>query len=178
MNGWLYYYAIDEIENIHSNEFKKYTIPQIYNMNMSDIRNFYRKLGQMAYFNFDGNNYIVSHGGIPYIPNEDGGLLTIATNQLIKGVGTYNDNIDEIFATNYKNKNTIQAHAHRNIFEIDDSEGLSYNLEGKVEFGGNLKVLQLSKGKKPQMIKIQNNVYKIMDDQEEDKKNIVAAIID
>ncbi len=164
MSGWLYYYAIDEIENIHSNEFKKYTIPQIYNMNMSDLRNFYRKLGQLAYFTFDNQKYIVSHGGIPYIPSEDGGLISIATEQLIKGVGNYKDNIDEIYANN---ENVCkQIHAHRNTFEIDNVEELSYNLEGKVEFGGELKVLQISKNSKPQMIKIKNNVYKIRNEKE------------
>lgn len=175
---------MDEIENIKAHEFEKYTIPQIYNMNMGDLRNFYRKLGQMAYFEFNGKHYIISHGGIPYIPNEDGGLLTIATEQLIKGVGTYNDNIDDIFADNYKNKNVIQVHAHRNIFEIDDSNKQSYNLEGKVEFGGNLKVLQLSKDNEPQMIKIKNNVYKIREKDEEsmpivqviDKDNIIENL--
>lgn len=177
MNGWLYYYALDEIENIQSSEFKQHTIPQIYNMNMTDLRNFYRKLGQLAYFNFDGKSYVVSHGGIPYVPNEDGGLLTIATKQLIKGVGTYNDNIDEIFATNNKDKNVIQIHAHRNTFEIDNVDELSYNLEGKIEFGGVLKILQLSKGLAPQMIKIQNHIFKTRENEEKCeliKQNILS----
>lgn len=113
----------------------------------------------MAYFTYDNKTYFVCHGGIPYIPKEDGGLVSIAIEQLIKGVGTYNDNIDEVFAKNEKDSNVIQVHGHRNIFEIDDIDKKSYNLEGKIEFGGHLKVLQLCKGQEPQMIKIKNNVF-------------------
>lgn len=53
----------------------------------------------------------------------------------------------------------IQVHGHRNSYEIDDVNELSYNLEGKVEYGGNLKVLQIQKGLKPNMVKIKNNTY-------------------
>ena len=146
-------------------------------MNMSDLRNFYRKLGQLAYFTFDNQKYIVSHGGIPYIPEEDGGLLSIATEQLIKGVGTYNDNIDEVFVKNCGGENLIQVHGHRNIFEIDNVDEVSYNLEGKVEFGGILKVLQISKGCKPEMIKIKNNIYKIRDNEKEEEEQPIVSKI-
>ena len=170
-NCWLKYYSLDEIENIKSHEFKQHTMPQIYDMNLSDLRNFYRKLGQLAYFTFDNQRYIVSHGGIPYIPSEDGGLISIATEQLIKGVGDYKDNIDEIYANN--ENECKQIHAHRNVFELDNVNELSYNLEGRVEFGGELKILQLTKNSKPQMIKIKNNTYKI---HEEDKQEEIKEI--
>lgn len=150
----LYYYSIDEIENIKSNTFIKKTIPQIIDIDKSKLRLFYRRIGQLAYFTFGNQKYIITHGGLNYIPEQ---LQTIATNQLIHGVGDYSDDIDSIFASNYTD--TIQIHGHRNTFEIDNIDEKSYNLEGKIEFGGNLKVLQLSKNNKPQLIKIKNNTF-------------------
>ena len=153
---WINYYANDELENIKSNTFLKKTMPEIIDIDKVAFRNLYRKLGQMAYFEYDDTRYIVSHGGISYIPEE---LQLIATEQLISGVGDYNVNIDEVFSNNEKGNNIIQVHGHRNTYEIDDVNKLSFNLEGKIEFGGYLKVLQLEKGFAPKMYKIKNDVF-------------------
>lgn len=153
---WLNYYSLDEFENIKSKEFLKKTMMEILDVDKIKIREFYRRIGQLAYFNYDGKNYIVTHGGISYIPDE---LLLVATEQLIKGVGDYNNQVDEIFAENEKDNNIIQVHGHRNTFDIDNFNNKSYNLEGKIEFGGYLKILELEKGKEPVMIKIRNQYY-------------------
>lgn len=153
---WLNFYSNDEMENVRSNTFMRKTIPQIIDMDKKDIRNFYRKLGQIAYFEFDGVNYLVSHGGISYMPEE---LQLVATEQFINGVGDYNVNIDEVFAKNEKGKNIVQVHAHRNTFEINDVDEKSYDLEGKVEFGGHLKIMRLEKGFSPIMCVVKNDVF-------------------
>lgn len=169
---WLYDLATDEIEEIKSNEFKKHTVPQIYDMNMADLRSFYRKLGQIAFFEFNGSKYIVSHGGIPYIPEENGGLLTIATEQFIKGVGDYSTNIDEIFSENAILNKVVQVHGHRNTFDTDGT-AFSYNLEGHVEFGGELRVLELTKDAVPKITKIKNNIFREPDAEPEPIQNIL-----
>lgn len=151
---WLNYYSIDEMENIKSLTFIAKTIPEIIDINKCKIRKFYKRIGQIAYFTFGNQKYIITHGGLNYIPKE---LQTIATKQLICGVGDYSDDIDAIFASNYTD--TIQIHGHRNTFEIDNVDEKSYNLEGKVEFGKDLKILQLFKTEKPKMIKIKNNTF-------------------
>lgn len=150
---WLNFYSLDEYENIRSKTFLNKTIPEIIDVDKSEIRSFYRKIGQVAYFEFDKKIYLVSHGGISYMPNE---LQLVATEQLINGVGDYNVQIDEVFSNNCDN--IIQVHGHRNVFEVDNCKN-SYNLEGKIEFGGFLKVLQLAKNKEPVMIKIKNNYF-------------------
>lgn len=152
---WLNYYSLDELENVKSKIFIKRTIPQIIDVDKKSIREFYRKIGQLAYFEYDKKRYLITHGGISYVPEE---LQLVATEQFIHGVGDYNVQIDEVFNGNEKNTDVIQIHGHRNIFEVDGTE-CSYNLEGKVEFGGNLKILRLSKGNKPLMIKIKNDYY-------------------
>lgn len=155
---WLNYYALDEYENIKSKRFLNETAIQIKDIDKKDIRAFYRKIGQIAYFEYNGAEYLVSHGGINILPKE---LQLVATSQFINGVGDYNTNIDEVFAENdmYVDNFIVQVHGHRNTFEIDNIQNISYNLEGKVEFGGYLKVLQLEKGFDPTMIKIKNNNY-------------------
>jgi len=152
---WLNYYSLDELENIKSKTFINKTMLEIINIDKKDIRAFYRKIGQLAYFEYGSVRYLITHGGISYVPEE---LQLIATEQLINGVGDYNIQIDEVFNENEKNNNIIQIHGHRNTFEIDGTEH-SYNLEGKIEFGGELKVLQLSKNNKPAMVKIKNDYF-------------------
>ena len=164
---WLKMYANEDEENIRSRVFLNRTEKEIESIDKAEIRTFCRKLGQMAYFEFDGFKYLVTHGGLSFVPKE---LQLIATEQLIHGVGDYDVDIDKIFADNFDG--VIQIHGHRNTFEIDDVNGKSYNLEGKCEMGGDLRVCVLSKGNYPKMLKIHNDVYKIEQDDEiiEEKK--------
>ena len=155
-NCWLNYYSLDEYENIKSKTFLYKTAPQIADIDKSSIRKFYRKLGQIAYFEYDGNTYLVSHGGISYLPKE---LQLVATEQFINGVGDYNVNIDEVWVQNISDYTHKQIHAHRNTFEIDNVTNMSFNLEGKIEFGGCLRVFEVSHGLEPIIVKIKNNVF-------------------
>lgn len=152
---WLKMYANGDEDSIRSRVFLNRTKFEISSIDKSDIRSFCRKIGQMAYFSYDGKKYLVTHGGLNVIPNE---LQLIATDQFIHGVGNYKIDIDEMYANN-DNKDVIQVHGHRNVFELDDVQGKSYNLEGKIEFGGYLKVLRLTKGEQPTIVKIKNDVY-------------------
>lgn len=150
---WLNYYSLDEYEMIRNKGFLNKTAKEIADIDKAKIRKFYRKIGQMAYFTFDGKKYFISHGGLSYLPEE---LQLVATGQLIHGVGDYNANIDEIWAQNYTD--TIQIHGHRNTYELTDVDGKSYNLEGHVEFGGDLRVLLIQKGENPILFAIRNEV--------------------
>lgn len=152
---WLNYYSLDEYEEIKSKTFLNKTAKELRDLSKKDIRAFYRKLGQIAYFQYGNKKYIVSHAGISYMPEE---LQLVSASQFIMGVGDYNVQIDEIFSENQKDTDIIQVHGHRNTFEVDNCSN-SYNLEGKVEFGGILKVLQLTKGSEPEMIKIKNDYF-------------------
>lgn len=152
---WLNYYSLDEYEQIKSKTFLNKTAKELRDIDKKDIRAFYRKIGQIAYFQYGDKKYIVSHGGISYMPEE---LQLVSTSQFINGVGDYNVQIDEIFSENQKDTDIIQVHGHRNTFEVDNCSN-SYNLEGKVEFGGDLKVLQLTKDAEPEMIKIKNDYF-------------------
>ena len=129
---------------IKSLEFIKRTYPQIKDINKTEIRRFCDRLAQMSYFAFNGHSYLVTHGGVPCMPT-----MKTQTIEMIKGVGKYEDHdkIDKQFVKNTEGY-VYQIHGHRNIMRIPlkhlDSCYYS-NLEGQVEFGGCLRILEISK---------------------------------
>ena len=184
---WLWMWAHDIITK--SREFEFITKPQLEKGKISkkDVREFYRRLGQCCYFIFNNQYFIVTHGGISNIPIRaenngkditlDYNLLSIPTYQMIKGVGTYNDAdlVDEAF-TNNTRRNVYQIHGHRNItnspVQITDR---TFNLEGQVEFGGNLRAVQISKDGIA-TIEIKNDVFKDMNAPNENEYVMVEDI--
>ena len=157
---YLYKYANNEISK--SRIFEKDTKVELdeNNIDKKKLRMLYRKLGQIAYYTYNEKTVIVSHGGISNIPDN---MLYLATEQLIKGVGYYEDVeiVDNSFMNN-TDKNTYQIHGHRNPYGLPTQiNNRCYCLEGQVEFGGNLRTVTLSKeGFKVQEIK--NNVFKVV----------------
>ena len=151
---------------VKSKEFLEKTALQLTEagFTQSDMRQFYRKLAQVGYITFRGNDFIISHGGIPYMPKQSIDLY--ATDLFIKGVGNYGDNIDDLFdqwAQKYNEtaeRPLYQVHGHRNLLELPLIEKeYSYNLEGKIEFGGNLRVLRLLDDGSFNPIEIKNDVF-------------------
>lgn len=163
---WLWLWANDIIAK--SKEFEFVTKPQLSKANVSQkaVREFYRRLGQCCYFTYYDKTFIVTHGGISNIPEN---LLKIATEQMIRGVGVYSesDAVDHAFTTN-TDENTYQIHGHRNVINTDiQVTERTYNLEGAVEFGGELRVVQITEdGIAP--VRIQNTVFKTPSEQYEE----------
>lgn len=147
---------------IRSLEFIKRTYPQIKDIDKTEIRRFCDRLSQMSYFAFNGHRYLVTHGGVPCMPT-----MKTQTIELIKGVGKYEDHdkIDKQFNENEeKNKTwTVQMHGHRNVMRVPvvSNQNMTFNLEGQVEFGGHLRIVEL--GDFPnghwQVYEIKNNNY-------------------
>jgi predicted kinase len=116
---------------------------------------------------FDHHFFTITHGGLSR-------HLSIETPaiQCIKGVGNYEDldQVEESFAKRNES-GTVQSighhyynvHGHRNIKDnpIISSDGYNINLEGKVEFGGNLRIVELSYTDKMNIlpIEISNTIY-------------------
>ncbi len=156
----LYKYACDD-------DFKmdydiKNTILELENNNVkkSEVRGFIKKLSQIAFINFDGKSYLITHAGIPYIPKVS--LDFYSTNSYIYGVLDFETDIDKVyndFMEKEDNK-TYQIHGHRNFYKIkSDKYKYSINLEGNIENGGYLRVLTLNKGDKNSYIEIKNDTY-------------------
>lgn len=135
---WLWLYANDVRGK--SKEFELVTRPQLDAAKISkkDLRMLYRKFGQCAYYTYNGNQFIVTHAGLSTIPDN---LTFVATDQMIHGVGSYNDfeTIADTFIRTTP-ENTYQIHGHRNTKSIPVRvNDRVFNLEGKVEFGGCLR---------------------------------------
>lgn len=131
----------------HSKRFMKEVVaPIVKDMTKKDIeslqrelRLFYKSLRQCYPFSFHGKKYLVSHGGLSYVPN----MTFIATSTFINGYGAYETDIAKIYDNNYEKgmcQNFIQIHGHRGV---PDGK-YSFCLEGEVEFGGELKYIDIT----------------------------------
>lgn len=158
---------------IKSPEFIKRTYPQIKDIDKAEIRRFCDRLAQMSYFTFNGFNYFVCHGGLPCLPT-----MKTQTIEMIKGVGKYEEHeiIDEQFCKN-TDSHTYQIHAHRNIFNEPLKLDGTANLEGKVEFGGHLRIIELTKDN-VNCIEIKNNVFAQIEEKPKEEKTHLEILRD
>lgn len=175
---WLNLYAHDCVGK--SKEFELITKPQLDNaqIDKKDIRQLYRKMGQCAYYKYDNNIYLVTHAGLSTLPEN---LTYTATDQMIRGVGNYND-FEKIAETWIRktHKNCYQIHGHRNTkglpIKVNDRV---FNLEGRVEFGGCLRCVQIDKNG-VHCIETQNEVFKspeVIKDESVTNSSIADTII-
>ena len=171
---WLWIYANEGIAD--SKEFEFVTKKQLQNsgIDLKDIRQLYRKCGQCAWYTYDGKDVLVTHGGLSTMPDN---LTVISTEQMIRGVGDYKDYED---VAKYWKENTgsnmYQIHGHRNIRYSDMCiEERTFNLEGKIEHGGCLRIVELDKEGFHE-VTIQNTVFKTIEEVEE-KKTITNSDI-
>lgn len=175
---WLWIYAHGGVG--HSKEFELYTRKELdeAHIDPKKIRQLYRRLGQCAWYQYQDKEVFVSHAGIATMPDN---LSKMATIQMIKGVGSYND--FEMIADTWMNttpSNCYQIHGHRNTKNVDMRvRDRVFNLEGKVEFGGDLRIVELDK-KGFHEILIKNTVYNnplMISQKEEITKSSVADIV-
>ena len=145
----------------HSKRFmKEVVVPIVKDMTKKDVeslqrelRLFYKSLRQCYPFSFHGKKYLVSHAGLSYVPN----MTFIATSTFINGFGAYETDIAKIYDNNYEKgmcQNFIQIHGHRGV---PDGK-YSFCLEGEVEFGGELKYIDITADAFTKN-GIKNNVY-------------------
>ena len=143
-----------------SKEFELVTKPQLEDakIDKKDVRQLYRKFGQCAYYKYGENIYLVTHAGLSVLPDN---LTFVATDQMIHGVGNYNDfeKIAETFVEKMPS-NYYQIHGHRNTKQVPIRvNDRVFNLEGRVEFGGDLRCVQLDKDGMHE-VEIHNEVFK------------------
>lgn len=170
-------------EDIMSPEFRNHTMPKLEQsgINKKRVRQFCRSFGQCSYFIFHGMNVLVTHGGLSTMPKN---LTFIATEQMIKGVGDYKDanTVDGAFYTSTED-GYYSVHGHRNeTHEPLQVNPTTFNLNGEVEFGGNLRAVTfrhekwLDKSFIDQW-EIHNSVYRIPEDVTKNNDEISNAEI-
>lgn len=173
---WLWIYAHEGVGQ--SKEFELITRKQLdeASIDKKNIRSMYRKFGQIAWYQYGDNEIIVTHGGIATKPDN---FTKMATHQMIHGVGNYND--FEVIADTWMNTtddNVYQIHGHRNTKDCDIRiRDRVFNLEGKVEFGGDLRIVELDKDGFHE-IKIHNNVFKPAIEIQEKQEILNSSVAD
>lgn len=162
---WLWLWANDCTGK--SKEFELVTRPALEEARISkkDVRQLYRKFGQCAYYKYGENIYLVTHAGLSTLPSN---LSYVATDQMIRGVGNYND-FEKVAETFYNTtpSNTYQIHGHRNTKQVPIMvNDRVFNLEGQVEFGGSLRCVQVDKDG-IHTYEVKNEVFKTPEMQKE-----------
>lgn len=133
-------------EESASNEFEHRTKPELVEKGFTqkEARIFCSKLRQLSHINWNELDILACHGGIPHMNIN---LMYIPTQKIINGVGGYNDYLTVANSWMGQTKeNQYLIHGHRNT-ENNEAHIADrvYNLEGKVEFGGKLRILELEK---------------------------------
>ena len=156
---WLWVWANDGVSSSKDFELVTKTELDDAKINKKLVRQLYRKIGQCAYYTYAGNTYIVTHAGLSNIPAN---ITTVATSQMVKGVGNYNDveAVSHSFVANTP-ANCYQIHGHRNTKRLPTQVNERvFNLEGQVEFGGHLRCVQVTPDGIHTVVEIKNNVFK------------------
>ncbi|MCR2048437.1 AAA family ATPase [Acetatifactor muris] len=161
---WLWLWANDCTGR--SKEFELITKPALdaAGINKKDVRQLYRKFGQCAYYKYGEIIYLVTHAGLSTLPQN---LSLVATEQMIKGVGNYDD-FEKVAETFFDTTpdNCYQIHGHRNTKQMPTMvNDRVFNLEGQVEYGGCLRCVQVDESG-IHCTELENEVYKTPEMQE------------
>lgn len=155
---WLWYWAHGGTSK--SAEFEKVTRKQLEagGLDSKTARMLYRKFSQCVYYTYHEKTVLVTHAGLSVIPDN---LTKIASEQMIRGVGRYSDylKVAKTFDETMPD-NTYQVFGHRNTEDSPIAASKRcFDLEGCVEFGGNLRAVVLdADGFHPVMVR--NTVFK------------------
>jgi len=163
---WLWLWACDCVGR--SKEFEtvtKYAM-EAAGISKKSVRQLYRKFGQCAYYQYGEKVFLVTHAGLSALPEN---LSFVATEQMIKGVGGYNDieKVAEAFFDNTPD-NCYQIHGHRNTKQVPVmSNDRVFNLEGQVEYGGCLRCVQVDE-EGIHCVEVKNDVFRAPEMQAEE----------
>lgn len=130
-----------------------------------DTRSLIRRMTLAFPFVLGDKKVFVCHAGVSSIPN----MTFISGQQLVRGVGGYHTEIDELFQKSYddgKTQGFTQVHGHRRTASTKNS----ICLESGVEFGLHLSVLDIEADKPLEVKRYNNDVYR------KDSKNNFYAI--
>lgn len=138
---WVKMYSKNgELEGIMNKDFVNLTSKEIADIDIADIRKLVRKLRTFMYIGMHSSWYVITHGGICTLPN-----ILLNEKNYTCGIGKYEDSelCDKTFISNVP-EGVVSIHGHRNIHEVEiNNTERTYNLEDKIEFGGNLRIVEI-----------------------------------
>ena len=136
-------------EPTNSKEFSENTLKDFREgkITPADTKRLYPHFKECFCYEFEGKIIFCSHGGLNFLPKNLEDLSFVSSEDLIMGVGTYNESklIAEQFCQNAPS-NAYQLFGHRNRQKLPTQIASRVFLcEGKVDAGGFLRVVTLSK---------------------------------
>ena len=109
------------------------------NIEKKQLRILYRKIRQCAYYKFGNQLIFATHAGISKMPDN---LIFLSTEQMIRGIGKYQEMQDVCTTWNKCNPDIIQVFGHRNVEDVPIKVNSNcFNLEGNVEYNGYLRAV-------------------------------------
>ena len=129
-------YSKSFVTNVLEDLLKYYTEEEL----KKKLRSIARKMILACPFEFHNHKYIVSHGGIPFVPN----MTLIPGKQLIYGLGQ-DVEIDKEFEKNFLNNKTQGfSQIHSNYFTNSTEHSICLTDVDNIESGGNFKAIVLT----------------------------------
>lgn len=163
-----------------STEFEMLIKPQLVagNIDVKDVRQLYRKIGQCAWYTYNNADYVVTAGNLPTFPENPILVSIVSTNQMIHGVGK-----NEMFNTvadswiNNTSDNCYHINSRVNIAKTPTKvNDRVFNLDNGVDYGGNLRILEISDN--INIVEIVNTVFKAPEVIEMDKEIVNSSVTD
>lgn len=143
-----------------SREFREQTLPQLREAGVTarEALAFERKLHTALQIDFAGKTLFLTHAGLPGLADPLQ-LAYLSESDLIKG-GHYSDPVDQWFSDN-TDDSIYQVHGHRNLQQLPvEAAPRSFNLEGRVEFGGHLRTVCFHADGRIETREYENPVYR------------------
>jgi predicted kinase len=143
---WLWGNSPDNVPfSCQSREFTYRTLPKDLEPNgvtKKQVRMLCRKLLECFYYEYNGERFLCTHGGLSNIPQF---LALISTEQMINGVGQYKS-IGEVVKSFNENapENHYQVFGHRNIAKLPVMNERCFIVDSEVEKGDNLRAFEIS----------------------------------
>ncbi|TQR60704.1 serine/threonine protein phosphatase [Campylobacter troglodytis] len=136
-------------EVVNSREFNENTLSDFKRSNISpkDTKKLCSYFKECFCYEFNEKIVFCSHGGLNFLPSNLEELSFVPTEDLIMGIGSYDDSklIAEQFCQNTPS-NTYELFGHRNRQKLPiQLASRAFLCEGKVDAGGFLRVVSLSK---------------------------------
>jgi predicted kinase len=142
-----------------SRVFNEGTLPDLLaaGITQGDAKEVIGRLRPYVLYRYRGKKVVVSHAGLPVFPKVSE-INFIPAKNMISGVGSYEYQVDEVFSKNTAD-DEFQVHGHRNVKCLPtEASPRSFNLEGRVEFGGFLRAVVLDcEGFRP--VEIKNDLF-------------------
>ena len=93
-----------------------------------------------TFYTWRAHQVMVTHGGLSTVPDRP---EHVSFRQYVRGTGTYESPVDQQFDAQAP-AGWVQVHGHRNVSRLPiQASPRSYNLEGRVEYDGALRVVVL-----------------------------------